>query len=103
MFAWCGGPPIPRFPLGEDDRAYVRTCLADVERAFDVEGFSGLDFDRVPARALIKRLTDRWRTLEPANEAQREAHGRLPSAIRLLDTVSIWLEERVRRKGPGGL
>lgn len=54
------------------------------------------------ARALIKRLIDCWRTLAPVSEPQRAAHGRLPSATRLLDTVSIWMEERAQRKGPGG-
>jgi hypothetical protein len=93
--------PGSPFPLGEDDRKYVRSCLQDVEAAFSVEGFPGLAFDQIPARALIKRLIDWWRTLEPLNEAQREAHGRLPSAIRLLDTVSIWLEERAQRDASG--
>lgn len=92
--------PEGPFALGSDDRDYIRRCLEDVEAAFDIKGFPGLPFDRVPARTLIKRFIDWWRTLTPETEAQREAHGRLPSAIRLLDTVSIWTEEQAQRKKP---
>jgi hypothetical protein len=94
--------PESPFPLGEEDRQYVRRCLRDVKAAFNVEGFPALELDRIPARVLIKRFIDWWSTLEPTDEAQREAHGRLPSAIRLLDTVSIWLEERARRDSRAG-
>jgi hypothetical protein len=93
--------PETPFPLGDDDRTYIERCLRDVEAAFGLKGFPGVTLERVPARTLIKRLIDWWRTLEPGDDAQREAHGRLPSAIRLLDTVSIWLEEQAQR-GAGG-
>jgi hypothetical protein len=45
----------------------------------------------------MKVLIDWWRGLKPATEDQREAHALLPSSIRLIDTISTWLEERARR------
>ncbi len=83
--------------LSVEDAAYVEKCLRRFEAAFGLDAFPGLSFDRIPARALIKTFIDWWRGLEPANEAQSEAHAALPSAIRLLDTFSAWLEENARR------
>jgi hypothetical protein len=76
------------------DRDYIFTCLREVEQSFGTEGFPGLAPEQIPARALIKQLIMWWRTLEPANEAQQHAYGRMPGAIRLIDTVSNWLAER---------
>lgn len=90
--------PETPFAFGADDRAYIAGCLRDVESAFGIAGFPGLAFDAIPARALIKRFIDWWRALEPANTAQQEAHTRLPAAIRLLDTISIWMEEKARSR-----
>ncbi|MHB9117094.1 MAG: hypothetical protein ACYC2R_02305 [Burkholderiales bacterium] len=81
------------------DSGYIFSCLKDVERSFGLEGFPGLAPEQIPARALIKQLIVWWRTLEPANEAQQNAYSRLPGAIRLIDTVSTWLAERVLKSG----
>lgn len=94
-------PEYP-FPLGNDDRAYVAGRLADVEAAFGLVAFPGVPFDQIPGRALIGRFIEWWRTLEPETPAQQDAHAQLPSAIRLLDTVSAWLEEQAGRHAPGG-
>lgn len=90
--------PERPFVFSADDARYIESCLRDVEKAFAFEAFPGVAFAQIPARSLIQRFIDWWRALEPQDEAQREAHARLPSAIRLLDTVSIWMEEQVRRK-----
>lgn len=75
------------------DRDYVFSCLKDVERAFEVEGFPGIAPEQIPVRSLVRQLIVWWRTLEPHNEAQQDACGRLPGVIRLIDTISGWLEE----------
>ena len=82
------------------DRDYIFSCLKNVEQSFGIEGFPGRAPEQIPARALIKQLIVWWRTLEPANEAQQEAYGRLPGTIRLIDTISSWLAERSGH-GPG--
>ncbi|WP_454917516.1 hypothetical protein [Xanthobacter sediminis] len=94
--------PERPFPFGDDDRAYVRARLRDVEAAFGFTAFPGLAFEQIPARALISHFIEWWRTLEPRTPAQTEAHAQLPAAIRLLDTVSAWLEEQAQRHPPGG-
>lgn len=90
--------PEGPFVLSEEDARYIESCLRDVEAAFGIEGFEGVAFSQIPARALIKRFIDWWRALEPGDDAQREAHARLPSAIRLMDTVSTWMQEQAQRK-----
>jgi hypothetical protein len=89
----------PDHPLGfsAEDAVYIENSLRAVEQAFGLRAFPGLPFSQIPARALIKTFIDWWRGLEPAEETQREALGRLPSAIRLIDTVSAWHEEQARR------
>ncbi len=78
------------------DSDYILSCLADVERSFALKGFPGRAAHQVPARALIKQFIVWWRTLEPTTPAQRDAYGRLPGAIRLIDTFSGWLAEHGR-------
>ena len=78
------------------DRDYIFSCLKDVEQSFGLEGFPGLAPEQIPARALIKQLIVWWRTLEPADEIQRHAYGRMPGAIRLIDSFSTWLAENKR-------
>jgi murein L,D-transpeptidase YafK len=90
--------PERPFVLSEEDGRYIERCLREVEEAFGVVAFPGTVFSQIRARALISQLIDWWRALEPGDERQRKAHARLPSAIRLLDTVSIWMEEWVQRK-----
>lgn len=79
------------------DHDYIVACLRAVERSFALTPFPGLAPEWIPARALIRQFIRWWRTLEPINEAQRDAHARLPGAIRLIDTYSSWLAERRRR------
>jgi hypothetical protein len=89
----------PEHPLelNAEDASYIANCLRSVESAFQIDAFPGQSLLTIPARALIKTFIDWWRGLEPANEAQREALAKLPSAIRLIDTISTWLEEQTRR------
>lgn len=75
------------------DRDYILSCLEAVERSFGIEGFPGISPEKTSARALIRQLIVWWRTLEPADEDQLEAYGRLPGAIRLIDTISSWIAE----------
>lgn len=92
--------PEAPFVLEAADAAYVEGCLRRVEAAFGLEAFPAVPFGAIPGRALIRRLIVWWRTLEPADAAQVEAHAQLPGAIRLLDTVSAFMEERAGRPGP---
>jgi hypothetical protein len=78
------------------DRDYIFSCLDDVERRFGLIAFPGLKPERIPARRLIKQLITWWRSLEPADEGQRDAHARLPGVIRLIDTYSALLGEMKR-------
>ena len=89
----------PEHPLdpGPDDAAYLEHALRATEKAFDLNAFPGQAFDAIPGRALMKVLIGWWRGLEPMTEDQRDAHALLPSSIRLIDTISTWLEERARR------
>jgi hypothetical protein len=89
--------PDGPLPFSDEDKSYVIACLEDVERSF---GVLGAEAGRASsARVLIKQLIEWWRTLEPATEAQRDAYGRMPGAIRLIDTVATWVEERAGRGG----
>jgi hypothetical protein len=90
--------PERPFALSEEDTDYVERCLRDVEAAFAIEAFPGVMFAQIPARALMRQFIDWWRGLEPEDEKQREAHAQLPSAIRLMDTVSSWMQERAQRR-----
>ncbi len=80
------------------DRDYIYSTLRAVEQRFGLEGFPGFAQEQIPARALIKQLIVWWRTLEPANEMQQRAYGRLPGAIRLIDTFSTWLIEHAGKE-----
>lgn len=91
--------PEGPYTLDADDRAYIEGCLRQVEAAFGTQGFPGMPFEAIPGRALMRRFIVWWRTLEPETEAQGEAHAQLPGAIRLLDTVSSYLEEKARGGG----
>lgn len=90
--------PEHPYPFGADDRVYISGRLRDVETAFGFTAFPGLTFDQIPARKLIHHFIEWWRTLEPQTPEQVEAHAQLPAAIRLLDTVSAWLEEQAQRR-----
>lgn len=88
--------PERPFRLNREDRLYILGRLRDLEAAFDLQAFPGVVFEEIPGRDLIGRFIDWWRALEPETEAQQTAHGRLPGAIRLLDTHSALMEERAR-------
>lgn len=90
--------PEQPYRLSREDRLYVLQRLRDLEVAFGVEGFPGLPFEEIRGRDLIERFIDWWRGLEPQTEAQQTAHGRLPGAIRLLDTHSALMEEKARSR-----
>lgn len=89
--------PDRPFALSAADAGYIADCLRAVEASFGLEAFPGVAFGQIPARSMLGQFIDWWRGLEPATEGQREAHARLPGAIRLLDTVSALLEEQARR------
>lgn len=92
----------PEYPVDfGTDADYIFSCLKEVERSFGIEGFPGLEPERIPARALIRQLIVWWRTLAPVGEPQQNAYGRLPGAIRLIDTISTWLAERGISAGRG--
>lgn len=95
--------PEGPLPFSEEDRRYIFSCLVDVEASFGLCGFPGIAPEAIASRALIKQLIEWWRTLEPMTDAQSDAYGRLPGAIRLIDTVSTWVEEQAaRRKSRSG-
>jgi len=85
--------PERPYPLQGEDARYVETALRGVEAAFGLAAFPGVPFAAIPGRLLIRQCIDWWRALEPASDVQREAHARLPGAIRLLDTHSVMLAE----------
>jgi len=91
--------PEGPFTLSAADAGYVEACLRRVEAAFGFDAFPGVPFAHIAGRALIRRFIVWWRTLEPEGAAQAEAHAQLPGAIRLLDTVSAFMEERAGRAG----
>lgn len=90
--------PDKPLALSAEDTAYLENALRAAEKAFALDAFPGQPFGAIPARALLKILIDWWRGLEPETADQRDAHGRLPSAIRLIDTISAWNEERAGRR-----
>jgi hypothetical protein len=90
--------PEGPLPFSQSDLAYITETLADVEKTFGFVGFPNVAPRDLPARALIKQLIEWWRTLDPADEAQRDAYNRLPGSIRLIDTVSTWVEEQAARR-----
>lgn len=90
--------PERPFALTGEDARYIETCLREAEAAFGLDAFPGIPFPEIPGRALMRRFIDWWRALELADERQREAHARLPGAIRLLDTVSALMAERAQRE-----
>jgi hypothetical protein len=91
--------PDTPFAFADGDRIYVESCLRDIEVAFGLDAFPGLLVEQIPGRTLIGHFIYWWRRLEPSSQSQGEAHARLPAAIRLLDTLSAWMEERAGMRG----
>jgi hypothetical protein len=90
--------PDGPLPFSPEDKAYILSCVRDVESCFGVAGKTANRQEELSARALVSQLIEWWRTLEPATDAERDAYGRMPGAIRLIDTVATWVEERQARK-----
>lgn len=90
--------PEGPLPFSREDRAYILSCFDDVEESFGLNAFPGTPTAELTARSLISQLILYWRTLEPQTEAERDAYGRMPGAIRLIDTVATWVEEHGARK-----
>jgi hypothetical protein len=90
--------PDGPLPFSKSDLAYIADILADMEKTFGLRSFSNVTPGEWSARALIRQLIEWWRTLDPATEDQRDAYNRLPGSIRLIDTVSTWVEEQASRR-----
>lgn len=89
--------PDGPLPFSETDRDYIAAILADMDKCFSLAPFAGIAPREWSARALIGQLIEWWRTLDPVTEDQRDAYNRLPGSIRLIDTVSTWVEEQAAR------
>jgi len=85
--------PDGPLPFSQSDLEYIAAILADMEKSFGLKTFAGSAPQNLSARLLIKQLIEWWRTLDPVTEDQRDAYNRLPGSIRLIDTVSTWVEE----------
>jgi hypothetical protein len=91
--------PDGPLPSGPGDRAYILSCFDDVEKSFGLRAFPEIATVDLSAKALIRQLIHYWRTLEPKSDAQQDAYGRMPGAIRLIDTIATFLEEREGSRG----
>ena len=85
-------PPYP-LPLGSEDQDYIVACLEEIERSFGVAVFPAVSVSVLPGRALMRLFVDLRRTLRPRDADQRAAHGRLTSAILLLDTARAMADD----------
>ncbi len=93
--------PEGPLPFSPSDSSYIVDILADMEKCFNLAPFANIAPRDWSARALIRQLIEWWRTLDPVTEEQRDAYNRLPGSIRLIDTVSTWVEEQAsRRRSP---
>lgn len=92
--------PDGPLPFSQSDLTYIAEILADMEKSFGLKAFGDITPQEWPARALIKQLIEWWRTLDPTTDEQRDAYNRLPGSIRLIDTVSTWVEEQASRRRP---
>ncbi|WP_020176122.1 hypothetical protein [Methyloferula stellata] len=90
--------PDGPLPFSQSDLAYIADILADMDKTFGLKSFSDIVPGEWSARALIRQLIEWWRTLDPVTEAERDAYNRLPGSIRLIDTVSTWVEEQASRR-----
>jgi murein L,D-transpeptidase YafK len=90
--------PDGPLPFSQSDLAYIADILADMQNSFGFKTFSNVAPQDLSARALIGQLIEWWRALDPTTETQRDAYNRLPGAIRLIDTVSTWVEEQAARR-----
>ncbi len=79
--------------LTEADLAYITETLTGVDAAFG----GGLRFDvpvaTVPARMLMRKMLDMRSSLDVVTEEQREALGRLASAILRLEVACAFARD----------
>lgn len=85
--------PHHPLPLGAEDQEYILACLDEIEKSFGVAASPAVSLRFLPGRALMRLLIDLRRTLRPMDADQRAAHGRLTSAILLLDTARAMADE----------
>ncbi len=90
--------PDGPLPFSPSDRAYILSCFDDVEKSFGLRAFPEIATADLTAKVLIRQLILYWRTLEPKTDAQDDAYGRMPGAIRLIDTVATFVEEQEARR-----
>jgi hypothetical protein len=90
--------PDGPLPFSPADRTYILSCFDDVETSFGLRAFPEIATADLTPKALIRQLILYWRTLEPKTEAQEDAYGRMPGAIRLIDTIATFLEEQEARR-----
>jgi hypothetical protein len=90
--------PDGPLPFSPGDRAYILSCFDDAETSFGLRAFPATATADLSTKALIRQLILYWRTLVPQTEAQIDAYGRMPGAIRLIDTVASWVEEQEARQ-----
>jgi hypothetical protein len=90
--------PLHPLPLGQDDRDYITATLSGIEREFGVKAGLALPPETLPGRTLMRMLLELRRSLKPATDEQRSAHGRLSSAVLLLD-VACAMDAELMRTG----
>ncbi len=90
--------PDGPLPFSPGDRTYILSSFDDVETSFGVRAFPATETADLTAKALIRQLILYWRTLEPETQPQKDAYGRMPGAIRLIDTVGTFVEEQEARR-----
>lgn len=73
--------------LSEEDQRYLLDGLAEVARVFGVAAVPEVPLDILPGRALMRRMVELRMSLRARDPEQREALGRLTSAILLVDTA----------------
>lgn len=81
-------------PLGSEDQDYIVASLKGIETSFGVAVCPAVSVSVLPGRALMRLFLDLRRTLRPRDADQRAVHGRLTSAILLLDTARAMADEQ---------
>jgi hypothetical protein len=77
--------PDHPLPLGQDDVNYISATFKGIEQIFGVKAQPDLPLKHLPGSVLMRKLMELRRSLRPATPEEREAHGKLSSAILLLD------------------
>lgn len=90
--------PHHPLPLGQDDVNYISATFKGVEKVFGVKAQPDIPLAHVPGSVLMRQLMELRRSLRPKTPDEREAHGRLSSAILLLD-IACALDADLRGAG----